>query len=141
MTSLIIKPGLAGLGVFANKVFNKGDEVFAFSNQVITIDHPPGCDCELCMRCIQVGENDWLSPEQGSYGWNLNHSCSPNCGIIKNVIVTLRKINPGEEITIDYSTTTADNAWTMTCLCHRKTCRKIIRSVQYLTPQQFKKIH
>jgi len=52
-------------------------------------------------------------------------------------IVAMRTIRPGEEITIDYSTTSKDPLWKMRCLCGQPTCRKLIRSVIHMTPEWF----
>ena len=133
MSNLIIKKSkIQGNGVFSQKIFKKGEKVFKFSDKIIKIKHQPGCNCSICHRCIQVGKSIWLYPKRGSYGWNINHSCNPNCGIKGKSIVAMKKIKSNEEITIDYSTSTCDAGWKLNCGCKSKNCRKIIRSIQFL---------
>jgi hypothetical protein len=125
--------------VFAIKALRPGQRVFLFSRRVRRIDHPPGCHCSMCCRCIQVSRYGWLYPAKGSAGWYLNHSCVPTCGIRGRHIVALRGLGEGEEITIDYATTNADSKWRMRCRCGSNGCRRIIRSVQHLSPALFRK--
>ena len=115
----------------------RGEFVFKFSERVIRIDHPPGCHCKVCCRCIQIGQFDWMYPYYGSYGYYLNHSCDPNCGIKGKNIISIKKIKRGEEITIDYSTTNTDGKWKMLCKCKEIHCRKMIRGVQFLLNDEF----
>jgi SET domain-containing protein len=89
--------------------------------------------------CIEIGPHNWLYPRPNSFGRYLNHSCNPNCGIKGNEIVSIEKIVPGEEITIDYSTTTIDKTWGHECFCGAINCKKFIRSVQYLPKNIFNK--
>ena len=131
--SLVIKKSkIQGKGVFSRKIIKKGDKIFTFSDRKIEINHSSACNCKICHRCIQVGNHLWLYPKKGSYGWNINHSCNPNSGIKGKVIIAIKRISPNDEITLDYSTTTSDADWKINCNCKSKTCRKIIRGVQFL---------
>ncbi|HLD12179.1 MAG TPA: SET domain-containing protein-lysine N-methyltransferase [Candidatus Nanoarchaeia archaeon] len=86
------------------------------------------------MDCsIKIGENSWLQPSHGSPGRYVNHSCSPNAGIVGvKRVIAMRRISSGEEITIDYATTDDDPSWVMHCKCGVPLCRKIIRGIQFL---------
>lgn len=138
MASVVSKTsGIQGSGVFAERDFHAGELLFRFSYKVIRIDHPPGCHCLVCLRCIQVGEFDWLEPEPESLGYDLNHSCEANCGLNGFDIVAMQDIKKGEEVTLEYGTTTVDEAWNMDCLCGRASCRRVIRSVQFLPREIF----
>lgn len=137
---LEIKKGLQGKGVFTGQNISQGQTVFLFSDRIVKLRHKPSCDCHICRRSIQISELNWLYPHKDSYGWNLNHSCNPNCAVIEDcTIQAVRDISAGEEITIDYSTTTTDQDWHMDCLCNSFNCRKIIRSIQFLTKENFLK--
>ena len=71
---------------------------------------------------------------------SLRHSCQPNIGIAgKNKIVALCKIRRGAELTIDDSTTEADLRWHKKCSCGAKSCRGLVRSVQFLPEEIYKK--
>jgi SET domain-containing protein len=53
-----------------------------------------------------MGPQKWLSPFPQNGLWFLNHSCRPNVGRKGlRTIVAMKKINAGDEITLDYSTT------------------------------------
>jgi hypothetical protein len=60
-----------------------------------------------------------------------NHSCDPNAGLRNDgVLFALRSIEPGEEITYDYSTTVDDFLWQMPCACGSTHCRRVIGDFQ-----------
>ena len=128
----IKKSKIDGKGVFTKNKIKKGKKVFKFANRIITIYHKEGCNCNVCCRCINVENNLWLYPYKNSFGWNLNHSCNPNCYSRSKSIYALKKIPADAEITIDYSTTTKDKVWNMKCSCNSIHCRKIIQSIQFI---------
>jgi uncharacterized protein len=89
---------------------------------------------------IGIAENQWIDPEK-PYKF-INHSCNPTVGMKgKKTLVALRNLKEGEEVTIDYSTIEGDPNWKMQCVCNEKTCRKIIRSVEFIPEDQFRKMH
>jgi uncharacterized protein len=56
-----------------------------------------------------------------------NHSCAPNAGIKGHIMmVAMRGIAPGEEITYDYCMTDADFDYSFKCSCGAKACRGVI---------------
>ena len=112
----------AGKGVYTSREFQKGAEVFIFSEQIFPWT-------KVTHRAIQLGRNRWLEPVKESFGHYLNHSCSPSCAFqLPNKIVALRLIRVREEITIDYSTVVHTSKWEMDCLCRSPHCRKIVKS-------------
>jgi len=135
---VVRKSGIQGKGVFALEDIDEGEELFLFSDRVRNIDHPPGCHCLVCKRCIQISEFGWLYPRKNSPAWNLNHNCDANAAFgADRYIIAFRDIARGEEITIDYSTTTVDKDWKMDCFCSSSDCRKIIKSVQSMPLELF----
>lgn len=53
-----------------------------------------------------------------------NHSCDPTTWLVDEVtLVTRRAVGPGEELTSDYATLTADPAWELLCRCGAPACR------------------
>lgn len=87
---------------------------------------------------VGVKKDIWIDPKRPHKF--LNHSCSPTAGIRGLTLISIKDIKEGEEITIDYSTIEGDRRWEMACSCGEKNCRKIIRSIEFLTPQQFKAV-
>lgn len=56
-----------------------------------------------------------------------NHSCNPNAGFKGQIVmVAMRDIKPGEEITYDYAMTDSDRRDYFKCHCGAKNCRKVI---------------
>jgi SET domain-containing protein len=56
----------------------------------------------------------------------LNHSCEPNVGFAGNIVlVAMRDINPGEELTTDYALFD-DYDGEMECQCGTASCRRTI---------------
>ena len=56
----------------------------------------------------------------------LNHSCEPNVGFAGNIVlVAMRDISPGEELTTDYALFD-DYDGSMECRCGRPSCRGVI---------------
>jgi uncharacterized protein len=58
----------------------------------------------------------------------VNHSCEPNVGMGGNVVlVSMRDIAAGEELTIDYALFLADPGFAMDCRCRTPACRGVVR--------------
>ena len=67
-------------------------------------------------------------PEQ----WKpINHSCDPNTWLEGMDLVARRRINAGEEITIDYGTFYNERMAEFACACGSSECRKTIRGTDY----------
>ncbi|HNX80729.1 MAG TPA: SET domain-containing methyltransferase [Candidatus Omnitrophota bacterium] len=65
-----------------------------------------------------------------------NHSCSPNAGIKGHVMmVAMRDIGAGEEITYDYVMTDADYDYSFSCFCGSRCCRKKITTNDWQIPR------
>jgi len=62
----------------------------------------------LLRRGMEVSKDVYIVPPEGSVGWFLNHSGSPNCtyDISTREIRATKNILPGKELTIDYHETT-----------------------------------
>lgn len=129
---------IEGLGLRIGENAKRGDIIFRFKgplkfkvnqNKQDALDNPDW---------VGVAKDQWIDPEK-PYKF-INHSCNPNVGIKGRVtVMALRDIKEGDELTIDYSTIEGDTRWEMECLCGEKNCRKVIRSVQFLPKEQFKK--
>lgn len=123
----IKKTSIEGFGIFANKAFKKGEIVFVADGAVID-----DTDKRLSHRGIQVSHHRFIEPKRFSFGWSLNHSCSPNSYVDWSKIVAKRAIKKGEEITTDYSLFTNYPTWEMDCRCGSKNCRRLIKPFRHL---------
>ncbi len=118
-----------GKSVFAAREFKRGDVVTQFSGKILHRSEIPKKYRGENDRYMQIGIDEYLGPS-GKTDDLINHSCDPNCGLkfTKSgiLLVAIKNITLGDEITWDYSTTMYENAWKMKCDCKSKKCRKII---------------
>ncbi len=118
-----------GKSVFAARQFKLGDVVTQFEGEILHHSQIPKTYRKERDRYMQIGPDQYLGPS-GNTDDLINHSCEPNCGLkfTKSgiLLVAIRNINIGDEVTWDYSTTLFENPWKMKCDCRTPSCRKII---------------
>lgn len=132
------KSGVHGTGVMAGEDIKRGDIIQQIKGEAKFFVPKNKTDSLSYPNWVGIGKNQWIDPSYPNQ--YLNHSCNPNTGIKGKVtMVALKDIKEGEEITIDYSIIEGDDMWEMECNCGEKNCRKIIRSVQFLPEEQYKK--
>jgi uncharacterized protein len=96
-----------GLGLFATKPIKRGAHVATYRGPVITTEEAERRERQGAKYMFELNSK-WTI--DGSPRWNMaryiNHSCWPNAQPITRkgriVIVALREISPGEEITYNY---------------------------------------
>jgi uncharacterized protein len=131
-TLRIGEAGAKGKGVFAGRRIEPGELVWDYEGEERWIKAIPK---KVWRYCFQVDYDRYVVPQKGSAGWFMNHSCVPNCVIIgRTRVVALRRIEPGEEVTFDYSTNVGWAGFGMRCRCGAKACRKVVRSYAFLPP-------
>ncbi len=118
-----------GQAVFAARQFQKGDVVTQFTGPLIHKSKLPKKYQGTRDRYVQIGPEHFLGPS-GDIDDLINHSCDPNTGLSFTtfgiILVAIKDIDIGKEITWDYSTTLFENSWKMRCDCREVGCRKII---------------
>lgn len=119
----IVGPHPYGRGLFAARNIEPGETVLRFRGQLI--DFQRSVNPRFERYCVQVG------PDRYTLTWAperfINHSCDPNLGFSdERTLSAIRPIREGEELTFDYSTSMAENSWTMECGCGTIRCRKLI---------------
>ncbi|MEK7176740.1 MAG: SET domain-containing methyltransferase [Patescibacteria group bacterium] len=124
-----------GKAVFAARNYKKDGVILMFKGPVVSKKDVPKDLFKHKDRFVQIGPNKFLGPSNTTDDY-INHSCDPNAGLafydFGILLVALRPIKKGEEITWDYSTTLHKNPWTMNCMCYSKHCRKIVREFKFL---------
>lgn len=117
-----------GHGVFAALGFAPGDEVLEFRGPALDAAEVPFPLRAEKDHYLQIDVRTYLGPS----GWIddlVNHSCDPNCWVKvedgRALLLARRPIEPDEEITFDYSTTSTDDplSWSMFCACKSAKCR------------------
>jgi len=124
LDSLRIAECRHGRGLFAARAFIPGELILNLSGSRYGREHPIH-DTARGANLLQTGWRTYIMLE--SPGVYANHSCNPNAGIQGNRnLVAIRPIASGDEICFDYSTTMAENFWTMPCCCGELCCRGVV---------------
>ena len=129
LSNFVVSKNHLGKAVYAARRFKKGDVVTQFTGPLIHKSDVPLTYKGEDDRYVQVAKEHYLGPS-GEIDDLINHSCDPNTGLQFTdsgiLLVATRKIDVGEEITWDYSTTLLDSSWLMLCDCRSSHCRKMI---------------
>ena len=137
MAVTVGKSSIHGRGLFVTKQIPKGGVISRLKGVICVKKNRTVEDALANPDWVGIAKNRWIDPVP-PYKY-INHSCEPSAGIKGTVtLVALRRLEVGDEVTIDYSTIEADPNWHMTCGCGSKHCRKIIRSVEFLPAPRFK---
>ena len=128
--------GQKGWGSFAIEPIRRGGTVAAFGGWVVDRQTLSQMSHDRQSRSIQVDDDLYLvsdeMPEPGDF---LNHSCDPNCGLSgSTVLVAMRDIAVGEEITFDYAMCDASDYDEFACMCGTHACRQLITGVDWRDP-------
>jgi SET domain-containing protein len=106
MKNFLVKRSSAGLGLFANKEFTKGERVIEYTGETITEDE---ANRRGGKYLFELNDN-WTidGKDRDNVARYINHSCKPNCypelsEDEKQVFIfTKRAIKVGEELTYNY---------------------------------------
>ena len=66
---------------------------------------------------------------------SVNHACDPNLGWAGDVLVTLRDVEAGEELLVDYAMSVTDPSWFLRCHCASYRCRQMVEGTDWQIPQ------
>jgi len=96
-----------GLGLFATKPIKRAVHIAAYRGRRLSYEEAEQLDARGAKFLFEINSRCTID---GSPRWNLgryvNHSCRPNAKAVGRkggiVFVASRRIEPGEEITIDY---------------------------------------
>jgi hypothetical protein len=117
--------GLRGIGAYAVAPIGAGETVAAFGGTVVTRATLDGYEPARRSRAIQIDDDLFLvSAEEPDSGDLVNHCCDPSCGLLGNaLLVAMRDIAAGEEITYDYATSDGSDYDEFECHCGAGRCR------------------
>ncbi len=134
------KSDIHGKGIFCSTDIKKGEHIAFISGTLKRFKSKSSNEASSIPTWYGINKSTWIDPGKGIFSF-FNHSCDPNTAIIgTKKVVARRDIPAGTELTFDYSFTDADINWTLSdsCTCGSKNCRKIIRSIQNLSPATVK---
>jgi hypothetical protein len=120
-----------GRGVFAKKEMAPGMVLGDYLGKLIGCDEEEVYDKKYGLYTMNFSQKLTIFPDDpAKEGVHLlNHSCTPNCEAIPyqghKIFFTLRKIFPGEELTIDYGVAQPDigDEFSCPCYCGSLLCR------------------
>ncbi|MCE9623302.1 MAG: SET domain-containing protein-lysine N-methyltransferase [Actinomycetia bacterium] len=126
-----------GPGCFAVEPILAGHVVAAFGGRCLTREEFDLLPVHQQVRSIQIDENLFLSgatdPEPSDF---INHSCEPNCGMSGNtVVVALRDIQVGEQLTYDYAMSNGSDYDEFECACGAAACRGKVTGHDWMLPE------
>ena len=116
-----------GRGLFAAQPIARGEIVAVKGGYVLTRSQWTALEPALGPAEIQISEDLVIAPVQDGHrdGSMLftNHSCDPNLAIQGQIVlVAMRDIRSGDELTIDWATTD-DGDYELECRCGSPRCR------------------
>jgi uncharacterized protein len=107
-----------GFAAVATRAITPGETVAVFAGAVIGGAELADMSDSARSRAVQIEEDLYLSSPQLPHGNAVNHSCDPNCGLRgANLVVAMRHIAAGEEITYDYATSAGSPYAEFECTC------------------------
>lgn len=132
---LEVRPTRFGKGVFAKKEFKPGEVILQFRGRIYSRkEYLSKVNPEKC-HYMQIDDDLFLGPTTSADNF-VNHCCEPNAGLKihkgKCFLVAVDTIQPGREITFDYSTSMAEDHWEMDCACGVPSCRSRVRDFKYI---------
>jgi len=127
--------GKYNLGAFAKEFIKKGEIIHVLDGERVS-----EIVCDKMIEDGLLNNDDPLQIDKDYYyildkvSRSFNHSCEPNSGLKgESTLFAIKDIQPGEEITYDYSTTVYPANYTFTtmtdCLCGSPNCRKALGNV------------
>ena len=125
-----------GDAAFAIAPIRRGETVAVFGGYPVSRAQLEALPEERKRRSIQIDSDLFLvSGEVREPGDMVNHCCEPNCGIRGDIIVVaMRDIAVGEELTYDYAMSDASDYDEFRCACGTAVCRGMIRGTDWRDP-------
>ncbi|MFN7991299.1 MAG: SET domain-containing protein-lysine N-methyltransferase [Candidatus Micrarchaeia archaeon] len=123
---------ISGKGMFSKERIRKDELIAAFGGHVFTFAEWEQLPDGVKWLDLRIHEDLIIGPRSVSEigdGDHINHSCDPNAGIRGQIIlVAMRDIDPGEEVTFDYSMVLFGGHFRMECHCGSASCRRLVTS-------------
>lgn len=124
--SLEVRNSKHGLSVYTDAPLRTGSTILTFGGPLLKLSDIQDDHTEH--HSLQIGADLYLGPSGGPDD-SVNHCCDPNAGVRwdsnKVVLVAVRDIAEGEEVTFDYSTV-VEEPWRMRCSCEAPNCRRTV---------------
>lgn len=134
-----LKPGLSGdrgQGVFVRQDVPRGAVVAVWGGRIVSREEAAEMPDDVRRYCVQVEDDLFLAALQDVDPAELiNHSCDANTGLVGQlVLVALRDLVAGDEVTYDYATSDASDFLEFDCACGSAACRGRVRATDWERP-------
>jgi uncharacterized protein len=128
---------IQGQGVHAVDVIAGGEVVAVKGGHIVDGPAVAGLPAAIRDSAFPIAADCFLAAltreEYDGVLMRVNHSCEPNLGMGGNVLlVSMREIAAGEELTIDYALFLADPGFAMQCWCGTAACRGVVRGTDWM---------
>src|SRR5436190_18708673 len=128
---------IAGRGVHAVEVIAAGEVVAVKGGHIVDGRAVAGLPQAIRESAFPIAADCFLAAltgdEYDGVMMRVNHSCEPNVGIGGNVLlVSMRDIAAGEELTIDYALFLGDPGFAMPCRCGTAACRGVVKGTDWM---------
>src|SRR5439155_15478344 len=128
---------IEGRGVHAVEAIAGGEVVAVKGGHIVDGPAVAGLPQAIRDSAFPIGPDLFLAAlTPGEYEgvmMRVNHSCQPNVGMGGNVmLVAMRDIAAGEELTIDYALFLGDRGFAMDCRCGTAACRGAVRGTDWM---------
>ncbi|KAI0162232.1 SET domain-containing protein [Xylariaceae sp. FL1272] len=136
----VIKTANRGYGIRANRCFAANQIIMEYTGEIITEEE---CDRRMnekykdneCYYLMSFDQNMIIDATTGSIARFVNHSCQPNCRMVKWIVsgqprMALfagdKDIMTGDELTYDYNFDPFSAKNVQKCLCGSSNCRGVL---------------
>ncbi|KAI0403579.1 hypothetical protein F4802DRAFT_607993 [Xylaria palmicola] len=136
----VIKTSDRGYGIRANRCFEAHQIIMEYTGEIITEEE---CDRRMnekyrdnqCYYLMSFDQNMIIDATTGSIARFVNHSCQPNCVMVKWIVsgqprmalfAGKKDIMTGDELTYDYNFDPFSAKNVQKCLCGSPNCRGIL---------------
>ena len=133
--------GVVESGLFAVERFRKGELVCIKAGYIVDEAYVTAHAELIHGAHLQITDEFFLSPttedDRPDIMTGFNHSCDPSAYVDGQIVIrAMRDIEPGVEITVDYSTCFTSDTVEFDCMCQAAGCRKHIKpSVDWRDPR------
>jgi hypothetical protein len=130
-------PEKGGFAVYAREALTQDEVLAGWGGRVVTLDEVLALPRDEQGHTIQIDEALYLAPIGMEEPADMvNHSCHPNAGLRGQVVlVAMRPIAPGEEITFDYAMADSSSFDEFPCACGAPECRGQVSGQDWQRPE------
>ncbi len=135
--AVVKAPEKGGYAVRATAPIAKAEVIAVWGGAIVGADELAGLAPEYREHTLQVEEGLFLASlipdDAADY---VNHSCAPNAGLLGQIVlVAMRDIGVGEEVTFDYAMTDGDPYDEFPCVCGAGNCRGRVTGNDWRLPE------